>query len=1506
MKQRILAILLSLTMMFTLVPTAWAEGESEAGTSSTVSDVDGNSWTFTTSENSITMEQGDNQVTAKLDGGVLTFSGTGTMPVLNDSTDAVSGNQLTAYPWAGWKDSATKIVIGDGITGVGAKSFITWPNVGEVQLGKDVATIGAGAFAQLAGCTQFTADASNTSFEAEKGVLYSKGQEKLYYYPCTKTETEFNVPDTVTELGYNAVCKNDFLQTVSFTGEKALHFGYGSMFGNTALTTVNLDRPNVTFDTLVFSNDTALKVVYCKTSEVKGAANKLMNDTQSGAVALLKGGKYNQKENGYIYAVDSENAIIYGYEGNETVLVLPNELGGKAVTVIAANTFANLDGSRKITKVTVPVNVKSIEPSAFLGGKDYHNYDSMLTDITILGTDVEIGSMAFARHQNLRIDMTAVTNLKADSNAFSSVSKIIVSKDAQEDMRTALAENSSVNQNTKVYIDTDENNAFYWHYVNDEWVIVSSGTSSFEDEQGLIYTVNYTVGGATVTATATITGYNKSKTPTATELVIPKTLPFTDASGNEAQATVVSISELRGYSNKPVKNGIKTLTVEADLPSLNTTFVYWNDLETVNILGNVASLVNCFTGCSALKQVYFGDQENITFGSSAFGNVPHLGVIDLSNVKTVTMTSTPGYSNAITNFYSNTSGNVTMVYVGSEAVYQAINTVTFASTVEEDNGKTVTKSGFDSNHNIVAVTNDGTFRTLPNSNTTLATPEKAGYIFAGWYTNINDENTKVEENTPLNVGTTYTAKWNANQYTITFDTDGGTEIAPITQDCGTAITPPTDPTKTGYTFAGWQPELPETMPAGNLTVKAQWTPNTYKVIAKMWLDGKVYYYDKVNQKTFSVTGEFGKPIDFETIKAQAIETAKSARSAATYEAKIYEEHEPNTVCTTYGEHQSNQQNHYLKVKVTTTQKVVVYGLVNDEETTIWSGTAPTGSNVVDFLNANVAEKLDKIGYTHTEWYKYDSVKHDNFAADDTVNGWTNVLVKYTPNTYKVSFDANGGKGTMPVQDFTYDVEQLLSKNTFTKANYTFSGWSTAENGVKAYDDQQNVENLTADNKGMVTLYAVWTAKSTVDEFDGAVQSYTYDGTIKSYVVNSELKGFNVSYQQNGQTVTPKNVGTYNVVITRNEDDTYASFTQTIPNGLVINPADFPVSITANRTSMTGSGTVKLTVTCPEDVVLSGVTCSDDSIEVTTNANGTYSAYLPNVTKAYTFTVKIASGLDNYSDGLATCTVSVTRRHTSSVTPGNTVSVPSTPNGTVTVNPSTASKGETVTITTKPSEGYELGSIEVLDKNGDSLKLKDLGNGKYSFVMPDGKVSVEAEFVKTASASFADVPANAYFADAVKWAVDKGITNGLTDTMFGPYESCTRAQIVTFLWRAAGSPEPKAMSSFSDVPASAYYAKAVAWAVENGITNGMTETTFAPDATCTRGQSVTFLYRALKGTASGSTNFTDVASDAFYADAVNWAVASDVTNGTSSTTFSPNADCTRAEIVTFLYRAYQGK
>ena len=248
-----------------------------------------------------------------------------------------------------------------------------------------------------------------------------------------------------------------------------------------------------------------------------------------------------------------------------------------------------------------------------------------------------------------------------------------------------------------------------------------------------------------------------------------------------------------------------------------------------------------------------------------------------------------------------------------------------------------------------------------------------------------------------------------------------------------------------------------------------------------------------------------------------------------------------------------------------------------------------------------------------------------------------------------------------------------------------------------------------------------------------------------------------------------------------------------------------------------------------------------------------------------------------------------------------VSAPSVKHGDVTVSPKSASKGDTVTITVKPDSGYELDTLTVKDASGSKIKVKDKGDGKFTFTMPASKVTVSAEFAEIETLDFADVSTDAYYYEAVKWAAKKGITGGTGDGTFNPNGSCTRAHIVTFLWRAAGSPEPKSTVSFADVPAGSYYAKAVAWAVENGITLGTGDGTFSPNATCTRAQSVTFLYRAL-GTAPTTVNgFTDVTADAFYADAVAWAVESGVTNGTSASTFSPNNGCTRAQIVTFLYR-----
>lgn len=267
-----------------------------------------------------------------------------------------------------------------------------------------------------------------------------------------------------------------------------------------------------------------------------------------------------------------------------------------------------------------------------------------------------------------------------------------------------------------------------------------------------------------------------------------------------------------------------------------------------------------------------------------------------------------------------------------------------------------------------------------------------------------------------------------------------------------------------------------------------------------------------------------------------------------------------------------------------------------------------------------------------------------------------------------------------------------------------------------------------------------------------------------------------------------------------------------------------------------------------------------------------------------------------------------RKSSGSSRPRYDVTTPSKPeNGSVTVDPERARSGSRVTVTVTPDSGYKLGELVVTDKDGKKLELTDKGNGQYTFTMPSGKVEVAAEFVKEVEVSpFADVATDAYYYDAVKWAVNKGITNGVSETLFGPDQACTRAQIVTFLWRAAGSPEPKSGSSFADVAADAYYAKAVAWAVENGITKGTSETTFHPDETCTRAQGVTFLYRVLGKLAAAQAGFTDVAADSYYADAVNWAAENGVTKGISETLFGPDGSCTRAQIVTFLYRAYQGK
>ena len=252
----------------------------------------------------------------------------------------------------------------------------------------------------------------------------------------------------------------------------------------------------------------------------------------------------------------------------------------------------------------------------------------------------------------------------------------------------------------------------------------------------------------------------------------------------------------------------------------------------------------------------------------------------------------------------------------------------------------------------------------------------------------------------------------------------------------------------------------------------------------------------------------------------------------------------------------------------------------------------------------------------------------------------------------------------------------------------------------------------------------------------------------------------------------------------------------------------------------------------------------------------------------------------------------------------------TEHGTVTVSTEAAVGGSTVTITVKPDSGYTLGGITVTDSEGNELSLTDNGNGAYTFTMPSGKVEIHVTFTEDGSLNpFQDVPGDAYYFEAVNWAVANNVTNGTSETTFSPDVGCTRAQVVTFLWRAAGQPEPtEGTNPFTDVKEGTYYYKAVLWAVEKGITNGTSETTFDPDETCTRGQIVTFLWRREgKPAPTGANNpFADVKPSAYFGSAVLWAVEKGITNGTSETTFEPNEDCTRAQVVTFLWRADRDK
>ena len=574
----------------------------------------------------------------------------------------------------------------------------------------------------------------------------------------------------------------------------------------------------------------------------------------------------------------------------------------------------------------------------------------------------------------------------------------------------------------------------------------------------------------------------------------------------------------------------------------------------------------------------------------------------------------------------------------------------------------------------------------------------------------------------------------------------------------------------------------------------------------------------------------------------------------------------------------------------------------------------------------------RAGYTFGEWKEVtvNQGSHDVKNVYTDADSWSLASPTVTVSPASANTYVDGSRVTLtatvsePVHGFTYSYQWYsntssnkggtkisnATNNTYSPdittagTTYYYCVVTVAKDSNTTSATTEAVPVTVASQAGSVTI----SNNKTTATYGDKTFTFNYTASKAATVTSSNTSVATVQDNNRIVTVTIVGAGTTKISVGFAGGTDYSAASDEFT--LTVNKATPAISISADPATMSGSGTVKLTVTGVPAEGNVEVTCDND-ITVAKNENDTFSATLPNQTKTYTFTANYTGATNgNYSNNSAKCTVTVTRHSSgsSSSNPTYSVTTPSkSENGGVAVSSKNARKGDTVTVTVTPDAGYQLDKLTVTDKNGNVLKLTDKGDGKYSFTMPDGKVEIKAVFAKKVETSpFGDVSADAYYYKAVQWAQEKGITDGISSDLFGPKQPCTRSQIVTFLWRAAGSPEPKGTAAgMTDVVPGSYYAKAVAWAVENGITTGTAEGTFSPDATCTRAQAVTFLARAQNAKATGKTAFSDVPADSYFADAVAWAQANGVTTGTSETTFSPDNDCTRAQIVTFLYRANQG-
>ena len=716
--------------------------------------------------------------------------------------------------------------------------------------------------------------------------------------------------------------------------------------------------------------------------------------------------------------------------------------------------------------------------------------------------------------------------------------------------------------------------------------------------------------------------------------------------------------------------------------------------------------------------------------------------------------------------------------------------------------------------------------------------------------------------------------------------------------------------------------------------------------------------DKAKSLEYSLDGKTWKPV---TLDAKNEFTAEWETPVTNAELKLRE-----TADKRYKKPSASATG---TATITTTTFTVTYdangGIKAPDAVTVTSDRTVTVSG-----KANMTRK----GYTFTGWK--DGSGAEVKQGDKLTNG-TTLYAQWEANIYKVRFNANGGTGTMEELEFTYDAAQALTANAFSRNEYNFLGWSLTASGSVQYQDKQSVKNIA--ESGNITLYAVWekdlyNVSGTIKSGNtGAITLQLVQGNItfgEPKTVEYTTAGEEVSFTLNGVPA-----GTYNLVATQGDvtmtkaliitDDHVALELIEMPSGnassvievkgietpaVVVGGLDglaeieeiedrkvkVEIAIEAQNEKAAGEAgeaIVKesraqnaefIDFTVTKTITNKGV---EESVETMTETKSLIELIIP-----FNFSGKSGIRLYRYHNGEVQNleqakgdeskdgTYSLNQRNgfihvftnrfsTYAITYSNYSGsfasdfepvIAETEHGTITVEPQKAQAGKEVVITATPDAGYKLGELTVKDASGNEVELTENEDGTYSFTQPNGKVTIEGKFI----VKFVDVPENSYYAKAVDWAVLNGITNGVDENHFAPDATCTRAQAVTFLWRALGCPEPTATKSeFTDVAEGAFYFNAVLWAAENGITLGYGDGTFGVNDTVNRAQMVTFMARAMNGKATTAESFIDVPEGAYFADAAAWAKENGVSDGMGNNMFGGNLDCLRAQIVTMLYRYF---